>query len=607
MNKFYKILRYILPYKYNVAINILCVILSVIFSLGSFALVIPFLEVLFEKTVEIAKPEALDFTSIESISNNFRFMVYSVREERGAEYALILITLFVTISMFLKTGFHYLGKYIITPMRNGVVRDIRNKIYQKVLELPLGYYSNERKGDIISRMTNDVMEIEVSVIRSIDILFKEPITIIIYLGSLFYMSYQLTLFVLVLLPLTGLIIGRIGKSLRKKSSQAQTRLGIILTMIEETLGGLRIIKAFNSEKRIYDRFAVENNNYTKIMNKMWRRRDLAIPLSEFLGTVVIVVVMWYGGRLVLSNESGLTSQEFIGYLIIFSQIINPAKAFSQAYYNIEKGMASAERIDKILEAENKISEKHNAKGITKFNDCIEFKNVSFKYVDEYVLKNINLKIPKGKTIALVGHSGSGKSTLVDLIPRFYDITEGELLIDGTSVRDLKIKDLRNLMGNVNQESILFNDTIFNNIAFGVEGANEDDVQKAALVANAHEFIKDTPDAYHTNIGDRGSKLSGGQRQRLSIARAVLKNPPIMILDEATSALDTESERLVQDALINLMKNRTSIVIAHRLSTVVHVDEICVLHGGEIVERGTHEQLLELNATYKKLHDLQMFA
>ncbi|PIE86233.1 MAG: antibiotic ABC transporter ATP-binding protein [Bacteroidia bacterium] len=607
MNKFHKILRYIFPYKYNVLANVAFVILSVLFSLGSFTMVIPFLGILFDNQPINLEPVAFDLSSIEAIKGSFNYLVSKVIVEQGHEAALVLVSSFIVIAVFLKTGFYYGATYVITPMRNGVVRDIRNSIYRKILQLPLGYYSNERKGDIMSRMTNDVLEIEVSVIRSIDILFKEPITIIIYLSSLFYMSIHLTVFVFILLPLTGSIIGRIGKSLRKKSVQAQTKLGHILTVIEETLSGLRIIKAFNSEERIGKRFAQENEAYTQIMNKMWRRRDLAVPLSEFLGTAVIVIVMWYGGRLVLSNSGNLSSQEFIAYLVIFSQIINPAKAFSQAYYNIQKGMASAERIDLIMEADIKIYEKEAPVSISDFKESIEFRNVSFKYLDEYVLKNINLKIEKGKTLALVGQSGSGKSTLVDLIPRFYDVVEGEILIDGKAITEYKIKDLRNLMGNVNQEAILFNDSIFNNIAFGVSNATSNEVEKAAKIANAHQFIMETPEQYETNIGDRGSKLSGGQRQRLSIARAVLKNPPIMILDEATSALDSESEKLVQEALIKLMKNRTSIVIAHRLSTIFNVDEIVVLHEGKIVEKGSHHELLKLNGKYKKLHDLQMFA
>jgi subfamily B ATP-binding cassette protein MsbA len=570
-------------------------------------MVIPFLSLLFDKQKIVTEQIPLNLSSLESLQHNFNYFLSQVILNNGQESALMLVCIFVITMVLLKTGFLYLAKFCTIPIRNGVVRDIRNKLYNKTLELPLSYYSNEKKGDLIARMTNDVMEIEVSVIRSIEVIFAEPITILVYLVSLFYMSVHLTLFVFVLLPITGLVIGRIGKTLRKQSFDAQNMLGVLMTIIEETLSGLRVIKAFNSEWKVRHKFVTVNENYTNLMNRMWRRRDLATPLSEFLATIVIITLMWYGGRLVLQNEGNLTSQEFIAYLVIFSQIINPSKNISSALYSIQKGLASAERIDEVLDAEEKIKEKPDAKSIHEFKESIEFRNVSFKYANEYVLKDINLKISKGKTIALVGQSGSGKSTMVDLIPRFYDVIEGEILIDGISIQDYKLKDLRNLMGNVNQEAILFNDTIFNNIAFGVDKTSEIEVVSAAKVANAHQFILETPEQYQTNIGDRGSKLSGGQRQRLSIARAVLKNPPIMILDEATSALDTESERLVQDALTKLMKNRTSIVIAHRLSTIISSDEICVLHEGRIVERGNHEELLKRNGVFKKLHDIQMFA
>jgi subfamily B ATP-binding cassette protein MsbA len=482
---------------------------------------------------------------------------------------------------------------------------MRNLLYRKVVDLPLGYFTEEKKGDIISKMTNDVNEIEISIIRSLEMFFRDPIIIIIHLIGLIYISPQLTLFVLLILPLTGGVIGRVGKNLRKTSFKGQTKMGIILTMIEETIGGLRVIKAFNAENKVISRFESMNSFYSLLMKKMWRRRDLASPLSEFLGTVVVVLVLWYGGNLIFAGKGNLGPEALIAYIGIFYMIINPAKSFSNAYYNVLKGLASADRVDTILNAENPIKVSAGAKIIESFNHDIEFRNVSFKYQDDWVLKNINLTIKKGMTVALVGQSGSGKSTMVDLIPRFWDVTEGEILIDGVNIKDYDIASLRNLMGNVNQDPILFNDTFYNNIAFGVDGAKMEDVVNAAKIANAHDFIIATPNGYHTNVGDRGSKLSGGQRQRVSIARAILKNPPIMILDEATSALDTESERLVQDAIDNLMKHRTSIVIAHRLSTIRKADLICVLHEGEIVERGKHDELLELNGYYARLHSMQL--
>jgi len=494
----------------------------------------------------------------------------------------------------------------MAPIRNGVIRNIRNKIYTKILNLPLSYFSNEKKGDIISRMTSDVVEVEWSIMGSLEMMFRDPINIIIFLIGMFIMSPSLTLFVLIILPVGGYIIGRIGKSLRKISMHGQNKMGELLSIIEETLSGLRVIKAFNAERKINNKFKDNNHTYYQIMNKMVRRRYLASPLSEFMGAVVVITVMWYGGHLVLSDQESLSPQVLISYLIIFSQILTPAKAFSTAYYNVQKGLASIDRINQILDADIIIKEKPDAKEINSFNTEIEYNNVSFRYKENYVLQDINLKLEKGKTIALVGQSGSGKSTFVDLLPRFYDIQKGEIIIDGLPISDLKISDLRNLMGNVNQESILFNDTFFNNISFGVDNTSYEEVVAAATVANAHDFIMASENQYNTNIGDRGSKMSGGQRQRISIARAVLKNPPILILDEATSALDTESERLVQDALENLMKNRTSIVIAHRLSTVKNADEICVFHEGRIVERGKHSELISKNGAYKKLHDLQMY-
>jgi subfamily B ATP-binding cassette protein MsbA len=606
MKQLKQILKYVFPkYWKNAALNFLFILLMVIFGLFSFTMVIPFLQVLFndQPPVDALMPWKL---SMENIQNNFNYFLNHIIQHYGKTEALLYVSVFVVIAVFFKTGFWYAARYVMAPLRVGAIKDIRNSLYQKILGLPLSYFSDERKGDIVSRMTNDVNEIENSIIRSIDVMFKEPISIMISLGVLIYMSPQLTLFVLVLLPISGLIIGRLGSTLRKSSSKAQGKLGDIMSIIDETLSGLRIIKAFNAERKMKERFNHENLTYSGIMIKMWRRRELASPLSEFLGTVVMVLVLWFGGRLVLNGESAMSGPELIGFIVIFSQIINPAKAFSDAFYNIQKGIASSERIDAILKASEKINEIEHPVSIDSFNQQIHYNNIQFKYLDDWVIKGIDLKVEKGKTVALVGQSGSGKSTLVDLLPRFYDVNEGSIEIDGTDIRNLKLKNLRKLMGVVNQESILFNDTVFNNIAFGVENATLEQVVEAAKIANAHEFISEMPQGYQTNIGDRGGKLSGGQRQRISIARAILANPPIMILDEATSALDTESEKLVQESLTRLMQNRTSIVIAHRLSTVVHADLICVIHEGKIVEQGTHKELLAQNGYYKKLNDAQMF-
>ena len=605
MNKFSKILRYVYPYWKNALTNFIMIFFSVVFGLGSFTLMIPFLGILFNTQPLITENIPLEF-SIESISHNFNYFLSQQIINDGHHVALLTVSIFLIILVFLKTGFIYAAKYTIAPLRNGVVKDIRNHIYSKILNLQLAYFSEQKKGNIIARVTGDVQEIEVSVIRSLDAILRDPITIIVFLFFLITISPQLTLFVFILLPVSGIVIGLIGKNLRKESKKAQDKMGLLISIIEETLSGLRIIKAFNAQEKANNNFNDENNWYTNIMIKMWRRRDLAVPISEFLGTVVLVALIYYGGSLILKKEINLSPQEFIGFLVVFSQIITPAKSLSNAYYDIQKGMASADRIDDILKEEVTIVDKEDAKKITAFKNSIEYNNVSFKYIDDDVLKNINLKIEKGKTVALVGQSGSGKSTLVDLLPRFYNINQGDIIIDGSSIKDYKISNLRGLMGIVNQEPILFNDTIYNNIAFGVESVTKDEVIAAAKVANAHDFILETPNGYETNIGDRGSKLSGGQRQRISIARAVLANPPILILDEATSALDTESERLVQDALSNLMKNRTSLVIAHRLSTIVSADEICVLHEGRIVERGTHHELITGDGVYKKLYEVQSF-
>ena len=606
MKGYLKILQYIFPYWGKGLTSILFALLATVFSLVSFTGVIPFLGILFKTQPIIENPVPWEFGS-ESVMHNINYYLSQIILSQGERAALLTVSIMVIVFVLLKTSMQYASNYVMAPLRNGVVRDIRNKLNQKILSLQLSYFTEERKGDIISRMTSDVQEVETSVVRSLNNAIKAPITIIIYLIVLFTTSSFLTLFVLLLLPITGGVIGRIGKSLRRKSEKGQSQLGLILSYIEETLFGLRIIKAFNTENKIHQRFVDENNSYTRLMNRIWRRKDLAGPFSEFMATAVIVVIMWYGGSMVLSNEATMSPQTFIFYLVVFSQIIPPSKDLSTVYYNVQRGLASLDRIEVIVDANIKITEKTNAQPIKEFKENIEYKNVSFKYIEDYVLKDINLNIKKGQTVALVGQSGSGKSTLVDLLPRFYDIKEGEIKIDGINIQDLKILDLRNLMGIVSQESILFNDTIYNNIAFGMDTASEDEIIEAARVANAHEFILQTEHGYQTNIGDRGSKLSGGQRQRVSIARAVLKNPPIMILDEATSSLDTESEKLVQDALFKLMKNRTSIVIAHRLSTVRNADEICVLQEGKIVERGKHDELIALKGVYKKLYDLQSFA
>lgn len=568
-------------------------------------MLIPVLQILFNQQPLVSEPVAFEL-NVKAIAHNFNYLISHVILTRGKVSALVFVSLVILVFIFLKNAFQYLSVYFLAPVRTGVIKDIRNTLFHKIIDLPLGYYSNERKGDIISRITTDVNEIEASIIRSLDLFFREPVIIIVYLGSLIYMSPGLTLFVLFLLPISGLIIGRIGRTLRRNSAKVQKSMGSLLSIIEEAIGGLRIIKAFNAEEKTNEKFYRTNDQFTRLMIKNWRRRDLASPLSEFLGVAILILVMWYGGTLVLGEKSELSSAEFITYIGIFSQIINPAKQFTNAYYSVVKGMASVDRVNYILDTQSTIVEKKDALSLKEFREAIVYRDVSFRYNTTYVLRNINLTVEKGKTVAIVGQSGSGKSTLVDLLPRFYDVTEGDILIDGKSVKDYKIKDLRNLIGYVNQDPILFNDTFFNNIAFGVDNATEEEVINAARVANAHEFIMSSPDGYQTFVGDRGGNLSGGQRQRISIARAVLKNPPILILDEATSSLDSESERLVQDALFRLMRNRTSLVIAHRLSTVQHADEICVLSKGEIIERGKHDELLKLNGAYRRLYDIQMF-
>ena len=608
MRNFLNLIRFIFPYKKYAACNIGFNLLSVVFSLGSLAMVYPFLNILFKTAgnEKIAKLGKLLPWTFDNFKPNLYYFLNQIIDTQGEAKALLIVSILLITLTFFKTTFSYIGSYWMAPIINGVVRDFQKKIYDKILRLPMAYFSDERKGDIISRMTSDVHEVKFSIMSSLDMVFRDPLTILIYLTYLLFTSPQLTLFALVLLPIGGGIIGWLGKNLKKESMVGQIKMGEVISMVEETLSGLRIIKAFNAEKKMSGRFSTLNDTYFHIVNKLTRRRSLSTPLSEFLGTIVVVIIMYYGGSQVLHSSSTLKPGEFITFLVVFSQIITPAKSLSNAWYSIQKGIASIHRINFIIHAEVSIKDKPNAISKQEFVDSIEFKDVTFKYSENEVLKNINLKINKGKTIALVGQSGSGKSTLVDLIPRFYDVENGEIQLDGVPIKDYKIVDLRDLMGNVNQESILFNDTFFNNISFGVKSATLEEVISAAKVANAHDFIRSTENGYETNIGDRGSKLSGGQRQRISIARAVLKNPPILILDEATSALDTESEFLVQEALTNLMKNRTSIVIAHRLSTIKSADEICVLHEGCIVERGKHDVLIELNGYYKKLYDLQMF-
>lgn len=606
MKDFLQLLRrFIPPYKWQLAWNIVFNFLSAVFGAFSFLLLIPSLQILFG-TQELvkAKPE-LNF-NISSVTAYADYLISQAITKYNHEKALIFIGFFIIITVFLKVGFYYLANFMIVLIRNGVVRDIRSKIYRKILNLQLGFFSDERKGDIMARMTGDVTEVENSIMNSLDMMIKNPILIIVSLAVMVYMSWSLTLFVLVMFPIAGYIIGRIGKSLKKESRKGQQKMGDILSITEEDLTGLRIIKAFNAEKKAIRRFENENSNYFQIMNQLMWRRFLAHPASEFLGTTVIIIVLWYGGKLILNDESSLGAAAFIGYLVFFYNIINPAKAFSTALYSVEKGLASMERIDKILNTTEKITDKNNAEPIGDFKSKIRYNNVSFSYNAAPVLNNISLEIEKGKTVALVGQSGSGKTTLVDLLPRFWDVTSGEITIDRKDLRNLKIKDLRNLIGYVNQEPILFNGSFFENIAFGMEDPTEEEVVRAAKIANAHDFIMETEKGYQTNIGDRGDKLSGGQKQRISIARAVMKNPPVLILDEATSSLDTESERLVQNALENLMRNRTSLVIAHRLSTIKHADLICVMHQGIIMERGTHEELMKLSGRYKKLHNMQMF-
>ena len=607
MKEFLQILRrFVPPYKKFLVLSVVFNILSALLNIFSFAALIPILQILFQTGDAEAATSVMawDWGNAQAVlMNNLNFFVNGLIRDFGPTTTLLLIGLFLAVTTFLKTGAYFLTSACIVPIRTGVVRDIRNQLYRKITSLPLGFFSEERKGDIIARMSGDVQEVENSIMSSLEMLFKNPVLIIAYFATLVFISWQLTLFTLIIVPIMGWFMGLVGRKLKSQSVKAQALWSDTMSQVEETLGGLRIIKAFCAEEKMNARFDRINSNYRDDLMRVNIRQSSAHPMSEFLGTVMIVIVLWFGGVLVLNNQT-ITGPTFIYYMVILYSIINPLKEFSKAGYNIPKGLASMERIDKILMAENTIKEVARPKHITAFEHEIEFRNISFRYGDNWVLRNINLTIHKGQTIAIVGQSGSGKSTLVDLIPRYYDVQDGEVLIDGINVKELGIYDLRQLIGNVNQEAILFNDSFRNNISFGVDSATQEQIEEAAKIANAYEFIMTSEHGFNTNIGDRGGRLSGGQRQRVSIARAILKNPPILILDEATSALDTESERLVQDALERLMKTRTTVAIAHRLSTIKNADEICVLHEGRIVERGTHDELLSFDGYYKKLNDMQ---
>lgn len=602
--------RFIPPYRGFVALNLFFNVLSTVLSLFSFATIIPVLQLLFGLSdmqtdyIALSSTQGLD-QFIDAVKNNLYYFLQVQIETRGAEQVLLLLGGCLVAMTGLKCLTAWLANYFMVPIRTGVLRDLRAQLYTKVVGLPIGFFTEERKGDVMSRMTNDVNEVEASIMSTLDMLFKDPIMILVYLITLFCISWQLTLFVLVLLPVAGWLIGRIGRSLKRASTLGQEQNAEILGQIDETLGGLRVVKAFNAEQKLITRFMGLINAARRTFNRINRRYYLAHPVSEFLGTALIALLLWYGGTLILSDHATIDAATFIYYLVIFYSIINPAKDLSKASYGIRRGLASLERIDKILHTESNIREVASPSELPNFQSCIRYEDVSFAYIAERpVLQHINLDIRKGQTIALVGQSGSGKTTMADLLPRFYDVTGGRITIDGVDIREVRTFDLRALMGNVNQEAILFNDTFYNNITFGVEHATLDEVRRAARIANADDFIMATPEQYNTCIGDRGSRLSGGQRQRISIARAILKNPPILILDEATSALDTESEKLVQEALENLMKDRTTLVVAHRLSTIRNADLICVLHEGQIVERGKHDELMARNGYYRKLVEMQ---
>lgn len=606
MKRFERILFYLKDQKKKIVLYVVFNLLSILFSLVSLAMLSPILKLLFTNKKEIIPKPAMSF-SFEGVKNMADYFKYSFNlliANKGSIYALGAVCIIIIISIFLKNLFTYLSFRVLAPMRNYVMTKLRSDLYAKILELPIGFFTEQKKGDIISRMSNDANEIEWSVMSTLEGLIRDPLNILIILIVLVYISPLLSLFLLVLLPITGFIIGRISRSLKKQSASSAQELGILMSILDETLGGLRVIKAFNAEKLLRTRFFDTNNNLNNIRNKMNFRKDLASPMSEFMGVMVLSCILWFGGRLVLSNQAGLQGDSFISYILIFTQIINPAKSLSSAFYNSQRGTAAIYRIEEILQAPLTVNDLPNAKTITAFNHCIEFKNVSFSYEDTLILKNINLIIEKGKTIALVGASGAGKSSLADLIPRFHDVSSGEILIDGINIKEYTLDSIRNMMGIVTQEPILFNDSISNNITLGIQNATINNIENAARVANSYDFIAKKEEGFNTNIGDRGTKLSGGERQRLTIARAVFKNPPILILDEATSSLDTESERLVQDAINHMMQYRTSIVIAHRLSTIRHANEIIVLQKGEIAERGTHDSLIDQNGIYKKLVTLQ---
>jgi len=606
MKKYSRLFKYLSSYKKSIVLYFFFTIFSIVFSLVSLGTLPFFLRLIFQtEALVLTAPKGIHTSGdvIEYINYQISHLI-AVNGANGPIVALAFICLIIIVSVFLKNMFLYLSYYVLAPIKNAVMTRLRAELYNKLLQLPIGYFTDQRKGDVMSRMTNDIGELEVSVVGTLEGFIKDPLTIIIILGALIFISPQLSIFLFIFLPLTGVIIGRISRTLKKQGNVAAIKLGEVLSVLDETLGGLRVIKAFNAEGLLRKKFTTTNNEIFVVKNKMQYRRDLASPMSEFLGVLVLCGILWFGGRLVLSANSGLEAEAFISYIAIFTQIISPAKSLSTSFYNMQRGSAAIARIEEILMAPVKVDENENGLQLSSFTSTIEFKNVSFQYEDKIILQNINLTITKGKTIALVGSSGAGKSTLADLIPRFHDVTGGQLLIDGVNIKDYSLHSVRTQMGIVTQEPILFNDTITNNIALGMEHAQPNQVVSAAKIANAHNYIIEKEDGYQTNIGDRGSKLSGGERQRLTIARAVLKNPPILILDEATSSLDTESERLVQDAINNMMQNRTSIVIAHRLSTIRHADEIIVLHHGQIAERGTHDELLSQGGIYKKLVDMQ---